>query len=81
MSLEVYYQQDIRNALLAAEQASNAALLAASREDDKFAQGFQSGFRAALGTMALAFGLVQLDNRKSREWEPTFLPVNGKAKS
>jgi hypothetical protein len=60
MGLEVYYLQDIRNALLAADHASGAALLAAVRDDDQFAAGFESGFRAALATFALAFGLVSL---------------------
>lgn len=56
MGLEVYYPQDIRNALLAAEQATNAALPA--RTDDLFTQGYLTGYRAALTTLALAFGLV-----------------------
>jgi hypothetical protein len=75
MGLEVYYTQDIRNALLAAEQASNAAMIAAGG-DDKFTQGFQTGYRAALATIALAFGLFQPgDHDRSQEWQHTFLPV------
>jgi hypothetical protein len=74
MALEVYYPQDIRNALLAAEQASNATMVAAGGEDDKFTQGFQSGYRAALATIALAFGLLRPDGRcESQEWQPVFL--------
>jgi hypothetical protein len=48
-----YYSKDIRNALLAAEQASRGALLAAG-DDKEFAQGYREGYRAALTTIALA---------------------------
>lgn len=75
MGLEVYYPSDILNALLAAEQASGAALRAASRENDEFAQGYQEGYRAALATIALAFGLVQPDGHgERREWQHNSLP-------
>jgi hypothetical protein len=81
MALEVYYPQDILNALLAAEQASNAALMAAGGEGNKFAQGYQAGYRAALATIALAFGLVRPDSHsEGREWQQTFLPANGKVR-
>ena len=81
MGLEVYYPQDIRNVLLAAEQASNAALMATGTDDDKFTLGYQAGHRAALATIALAFGLVGPDSRsENREWEPIFLPANGRAR-
>lgn len=90
MGLEVYYPQDIRNALLAAEQANSAALVVASGEEDEFAQGYQEGYRAALTTIALAFGLLRPatvglrpDSRpESLDWQPVFLPTtrrrNGK---
>ncbi|RKY69334.1 MAG: hypothetical protein DRQ02_01355 [Candidatus Latescibacterota bacterium] len=58
MGLEVYYPKDIRNALLAAEQSSGAALAAAKKESE-FAEGFQAGYRSALVTLSLAFGLVK----------------------
>ena len=74
MALEVYYPQDIRNALLAAEQASGAAWRAANGEDKEFAQGYREGYREALATIALAFGLFQPDGRyESHEWQPIFL--------
>lgn len=74
MALEVYYAQDIRNALLAAEQASGAAWTAAGGEDSEVARGYREGYRAALTTMALAFGLLQLDRRhESHDWQPAFL--------
>ena len=53
MGLEVYYPADIRNALLAAEQAVNATADAAGNQDDPFTAGFLSGYRAALATLAL----------------------------
>ena len=57
MGLEVYYPTDIRNALLAAEQAANATATATGDTDDPFAAGYLAGYRAALTTLALAFGL------------------------
>ena len=78
MGLEVYYPRDVRNALLAAEQASNAALMAAACDNEnEFARGYESGYRAALATIALAFGLLQPDgHRDGRNWQPAFLPIN-----
>lgn len=58
MGLEVYYPADIRSALLAAEQAVSATADAACRKDDPFTAGFLTGYRAALTTLALAFGLA-----------------------
>ena len=58
MGLEVYYPTDIRNALLAAEQAANATAKATGNQDDPFSAGFLAGYRAALTTLALAFGLT-----------------------
>ena len=83
MGLEVYYTQDIHNALLAAEQASNAAMMAASG-DDKFTQGFQTGYRAALATIALAFGLFQPGDRDpltdTLQEAVGLLPANGRGR-
>jgi hypothetical protein len=74
MGLDVYYPQDIRNALLAAEQASTTALMATSLEGDQFAQGYQEGYRAALTTIALAFGLIRSAGcHENPDWPPTFL--------
>jgi hypothetical protein len=58
MGLEVYYPADICNALLAAEQAVNATALATGNQDDPFTSGYLTGYRAALTTLALAFGLA-----------------------
>lgn len=68
MSLQVYYPADIRNALAAAEQAQRAALQAAGGGSD-FVQGFQEGYRAALTTVALAFGLIPRPEAPGAEWE------------
>jgi len=57
MGLNVYYPQDVRNALLAAEQSTTAAL-AAGGGDDAYTHGYREGYRAALTTIALAFGLL-----------------------
>lgn len=56
MALQVYYPTDIRNALLAAEYAAQA-VAQATAEDDLAAVSFLAGYRAALATLALAFGL------------------------
>jgi hypothetical protein len=71
MSLEVYYPTDIRNALLAAEQAVNAAASATGKGDVAFAAGFLVGYRAALTTIALAFGLARHSTAvgPSRWWQ------------
>ena len=57
MGLEVYYPTDIRNALLAAEQAASVTAEATGNQDTPFAAGYLIGYRAALVTIALAFGL------------------------
>lgn len=61
MALSVFYPADITRALLAAKQASAAALLATGG-DGPYTQGYQAGHRAALTTIALAFGLLQPDS-------------------
>jgi hypothetical protein len=77
VALEVYYPQDIRNALLAAEQSYSVALLVAGGGENSLAQGFQMGYRAALTTIALAFGLIRPDSQgDGREWQPPFLYIS-----
>ena len=58
MGLEVYYPSDIRNAIVAAEQAVSATATATGGTGELFATGYLAGYRAALTTMALALGLV-----------------------
>ena len=76
MGLEVYYPTDIRNALLAAEQAVTATATATRDEDDPFATGFLTGYRAALTTMALAFGLTVRPEPTPTEREATLLSMS-----
>ena len=52
MGLSVFYKEDIANAIQAAEQATTAAL-----PDTRYLEGY----RAALTTIALAFGLADDD--------------------
>ncbi len=91
MGLEVYYPTDIRNALLAAEQAANATAKAIGNpqsrtspgtgQDDPFSAGFLTGYRAALTTLAVAFGLVPggqvqglaAQSNTSTDWKTTLL--------
>lgn len=76
MGLEVYYPQDIRNVLLAADQACAAALQAVGREDES-ARIYHEGYQAALATVALAFGLIPSSSRSgSRERQLIFLSAN-----
>jgi hypothetical protein len=77
MALDVYYPADIRNALLAVEQAISATADAFGQPGDAdgsqsadaspsaFSAGFMTGYRATLTTMALLFGLV---NRPETSW-------------
>lgn len=67
MGLEVFYKQDIRNAIHAAEQATTAAL----DSDGEY----QRGYLAALTTIALAFGLVGGDDQAGRPQLDTWRPV------
>lgn len=57
MALEVYYPADIRNALLAALEAINALFVFMGMSER--AGGFMTGYKAALVTIALAFGLIE----------------------
>jgi len=70
MGLEVYYPKDLRNALLAAEQAMNATLPVTGDDGAEYARGY----RAALLTIALAFGLVPNNVQERRQPElPTLI--------
>lgn len=77
MALEVFWPTDIKNAILAAEQASRAALQAGNL-DDQFARGYREGHKAALATIALAFGLVQPDGWQQRDVQSLSAPNNGR---
>ena len=68
MGLEVFYPEDIRNALLAAEQTANATAQVLGQDNNPFADCFLAGHQAALTAIALAFGLVSGDNGRQLEW-------------
>ncbi len=59
MRLDIFFGDDIRNALLAADEASTATARAcvAAGGDPTVLRAYLEGYRAALTTVALAFGL------------------------
>jgi hypothetical protein len=59
MGLDIFFGEDIRNALLAADEASSstARVCAAVGGDQVTLRAYLEGYRAALSTVALAFGL------------------------
>lgn len=59
MALDIFFTEDIRNALLAANEASSstARVCAAVDGDQATSWAYLEGYRAALTTVALAFGL------------------------
>ena len=59
MSLDIFFAEDIRNALLAADEASSATarVCAAVGGDPVTLRAYLEGYDAALRTVALAFGL------------------------
>ena len=52
MGLDIFFAEDIRNALLAADEASISTASACGLNED-----YLTGYAAALRTVALAFGL------------------------
>ncbi len=59
MGLDIFFGEDIRNALQAADEASSstARVCAAVGGDQVALRAYLEGYRAALTTVALAFGL------------------------
>ena len=63
MGLDIWFAEDIRNALLAANEASAATAAIIAEQDLSGPQAimilraYHKGYRAALVTVALAFGL------------------------
>jgi hypothetical protein len=72
MGLAVFYPENIANALLAAEQAANATAKATGDQNDPFSAGYLTGYRAALTTLAVAFGLVPQPSIQAKDpvWRP-----------
>lgn len=69
MGLDVYCREDIANALLAAEEASGstAAALMDVAGDPVRLRAYREGYRAALATVALAFGLVSKERKEQKK--------------
>jgi hypothetical protein len=59
MGLDIFFIEDVRNALLAADEASSstARACAAVSGNQVTLRAYLEGYRAALTTVALAFGL------------------------
>jgi hypothetical protein len=68
--LKVYYQKDIRKALMAAQQVLNATADEAGDQVDPFIAGFLTGYRAALSTLDLAFEIAARSERGVAERRP-----------
>jgi hypothetical protein len=61
VSLDIWFREDIKNIILAAEQANAQALQAGmGMAEPNLQRAYHQGFRAALSTLALAFGLAPL---------------------
>jgi hypothetical protein len=61
MSLDIWFREDIKNIILAAEQANVQALQAGmGMAEPNLQRAYHQGFRAALSTLALALGLAPL---------------------
>ena len=60
MGLDIFFAEDIRNALLAANEASGATAFVGARVGGnvKLLRAYREGYKAALVTVALAFGLA-----------------------
>jgi hypothetical protein len=56
MGLIIYFPEDIQNALAAAEEASASTAAMITIADERLL-AYRQGYRAALTTVALAFGL------------------------
>ena len=59
MGLDIFFADDVRHALMAADEASTstARVCAAVGGDQVTLRAYLEGYRAALATVALAFGL------------------------
>lgn len=84
MSLDIWFREDIKHILLAAERASDVALSqgAESAADLGALRAYRRGYRAALSAIALACGLApSTDEEASRaSWEahPAAAPQGGR---
>jgi len=58
MSADVWFKRDIANALLATYQAARATSYAVGSSDTARTAVFHAGYRSAISTMALFFGIA-----------------------
>ena len=60
MSLDIWFREDIKHILMAAERAGSLSLAHAeeSAADPRLLQAYRRGYRAALYTVAVACGLT-----------------------
>ena len=60
MALDIYFREDIVNAILAANEASASTAVAVAGStagNPTYLRAFREGYKAALITLALAFGI------------------------
>ena len=60
MGLDIWFREDITNALKAAEQASSttAAAIESVVSDPSYLRAYRQGYKAALITIAMSFGIA-----------------------
>lgn len=65
MSLDIWFREDILHALQAADQASatTAAAMGDVAGDPRYLQAYREGYRAALVTVAMAFGIEPAEEK------------------
>jgi hypothetical protein len=85
MGLDIWFVEDVARALLAADQASSTTVAAMEHAlggadgstvaDPRYLQAYREGYKAALVTVATAFGLKPLGNNPAigSECNPAFL--------
>ncbi len=78
MSLDIWFREDVQNALMAADEASatTAAALRAVTSDPQYLRAYRQGYRAALATIAVAFGLGHAAGNLRRTPDETLEPVD-----
>ena len=57
MAADVWFKRDIANALLAVNQSMRETLAVAGGEDKARVATYRSGYRSAISTLALFFGI------------------------
>ena len=73
MGLDIYFREDIANALAATEEAATAV---GKYSDSERAEAYLAGWRDALRTLATFFG-VALPSRWNVSYPPAALPPPG----